>query len=216
MTSAEQEKRVGQLVSLTEARIIRSHRKPPSHFGQRWFSLFLVLVVSVSGLTAGGSLTHAPSAHPQSTLAADRPAEVENTTDNTSPFVATRDEYRVSRGADRTPPSKIEIVIAYALAQRGDPYRYGAAGPDAFDCSGLVMAAFARIGVKLPHYTGALIGYGRRVSRSAMQRGDIVFLASHHVGIYLGGGLMIVAPHTGSVVRVQTVYAFYAARRIVG
>jgi len=214
MTSAEQEKRVGQLVDITEARIIRSHRKPPSHYGRRWFFLILVVVVSVSGLSAAGSPTHAPATPLESTLAADQPPEVESTTDAPLPFVATREEYRVSRQAERTPP--IEVVIAFALAQKGDPYRYGAAGPNAYDCSGLVMAAFARIGIKLPHYTGALIGYGRRVSRSTMQRGDLVFLSSHHVGIYLGGGLMVVAPHTGSVVRVQTVYAFYAARRIVG
>lgn len=112
-------------------------------------------------------------------------------------------------------PAGIESVIQFALAQLGKPYRWGAAGPSSYDCSGLVMAAFSKIGIQLPHYTRALIGYGKAVSRSGLQRGDIVFPSGHHVAIYLGNGQMIHAPQPGEVVKISSVYAFYAARRLV-
>lgn len=111
--------------------------------------------------------------------------------------------------------TRVQVVISYALAQRGKPYRWNAAGPNSFDCSGLVLAAYARIGIHMYHYTGAMLKLGHRVSRGAMQPGDLVFPSSSHVGIYLGNNQMVVAPHSGSVVKVQTVYAFYAAVRIL-
>ena len=111
--------------------------------------------------------------------------------------------------------SRAQRVLAYALAQRGKPYRWGAAGPNSFDCSGLVMASYARVGIKLPHYTGALLGRGVRVSRAALRPGDLVFLTSGHVSLYIGGGRVVEAPHTGAYVRVVSIYSFYAARRVV-
>lgn len=117
--------------------------------------------------------------------------------------------------AAKTAKSRADKVIAYARKQIGDPYRWGAAGPDAYDCSGLVVAAYASIGIRLPHQTGDLVGKGRRVSRDQMQPGDLVFLSDHHVGIYIGGGKMIHAPHPGDHVRVAAVYAFYTARRLL-
>lgn len=111
--------------------------------------------------------------------------------------------------------SRAQRVIGYALAQRGDPYRWGAAGPNAFDCSGLVVASYARVGIRLPHYTGSLLHHGRPVARPQLRPGDLVFLSSHHVGLYLGGGRVVVAPHRGAVVRVQTIYAYYAGRRLL-
>lgn len=111
--------------------------------------------------------------------------------------------------------TRVQVVINYAMAQRGKPYRWNAAGPGAFDCSGLVLASYARIGITLYHYTGAMLNVGHRVSRGAMQPGDLVFPSSSHVGIYLGHNQMVVAPHSGTVVQVQTVYAFYAAVRIL-
>lgn len=110
--------------------------------------------------------------------------------------------------------SRIETVIAFALAQVGEPYVYAAAGPNSWDCSGLVMVAFGQIGIQLPHYTGAMIGYGTPVSHSAMQRGDIVFPEHGHVGIYLGNNQYVNAPQPGESVKVSGVYAFYAARHI--
>jgi cell wall-associated NlpC family hydrolase len=110
----------------------------------------------------------------------------------------------------------VGTVLAYAKAQLGKPYVWAAAGPNGFDCSGLVVASYARAGIKLPHQTGGLIGRGRSVSRSQLQPGDLVFPSSGHVGIYLGDGMMIHAPHRGDHVRIAKVYAFYAGRRIIG
>ncbi|MEV4512036.1 C40 family peptidase [Dactylosporangium sp. NPDC049525] len=110
----------------------------------------------------------------------------------------------------------VGAVLAYAKAQLGKPYVWAAAGPNSFDCSGLVMASYARAGIKLPHQTGGLIGRGRSVSRAQLQPGDLVFPSSGHVGIYLGNGMMIHAPHPGDHVRIAKVYAFYAGRRIIG
>ncbi|MET7420842.1 C40 family peptidase [Dactylosporangium sp. NPDC005555] len=110
----------------------------------------------------------------------------------------------------------MSAVIAYAKAQLGKPYVWAAAGPNGFDCSGLVVASYARAGITLPHQTGGLIGRGRSVSRAQLQPGDLVFPSSGHVGIYLGDGMMIHAPHPGDHVRIGKVYAFYAGRRIIG
>lgn len=106
-------------------------------------------------------------------------------------------------------------VVAYALAQVGDPYVWGASGPDAYDCSGLVAAAYATVGVRLPHQTGGIIRHGHPVTRDGLRPGDAVFTARGHVGIYIGGGRMVHAPQPGDHVRVAAVYAFYAGRRIV-
>lgn len=107
--------------------------------------------------------------------------------------------YRPSRGSHSG-------VVSVAMAQLGKPYRYGAAGPGAFDCSGLVMYCYARVGVRLPHSSSAQYGCGAPVSRSELSPGDLVFFYSpiHHVGIYVGGGNFIHAPHTGARVRVES------------
>jgi peptidoglycan DL-endopeptidase CwlO len=111
-------------------------------------------------------------------------------------------------------------ALRYALSRRGDPYVWGAAGPSAFDCSGLVMWAYAQVGISLPHYTGAQWTMGIHVSRSQLQPGDLVFFYADvsHVGMYIGNGLMVDAPDFGQAVQVQPVmWAVYAgAVRIVG
>jgi len=95
-------------------------------------------------------------------------------------------------------------AVSYARAQLGDSYVYGAAGPDAFDCSGLTMMAWAQAGVGLPHSSSAQYSSGPHVSSSDLQPGDLVFYYSpiSHVGIYIGNGLIIHAanPSTGVVV----------------
>lgn len=126
---------------------------------------------------------------------------------------------RVQRGAARPAVQQVALtstspVIAFALAQVGKPYRWAAAGPNAFDCSGLVLAAYARAGVRLPHQTGSMIRYGTPVARSQLQPGDIVFPSSSHVAIYLGGGKIVHAPKPGDHVRVAPLYSFWAARRL--
>jgi cell wall-associated NlpC family hydrolase len=102
-------------------------------------------------------------------------------------------------------------VIAYARAQLGKPYVWGAAGPDSFDCSGLTLKAWAQAGVSLSHYTGSQWDETARVAIADLQAGDLVFYgssgpSSEHVGLYIGGGQMIHAPHTGDVVKISSIY----------
>jgi cell wall-associated NlpC family hydrolase len=109
-------------------------------------------------------------------------------------------------------------ALEAALSRRGDPYVWGAAGPGEFDCSGLVVWAFAQEGISLPHYTGDLWNSGVHIPRADLEPGDLVFFFPDisHVGIYLGDGLMVDAPDFGEVVRVEPVYwsAFVGAVRI--
>jgi cell wall-associated NlpC family hydrolase len=100
-------------------------------------------------------------------------------------------------------------AIAYARAQLGKPYRYAAAGPDSFDCSGLTMRAWGAAGVSMPHYSGAQYSMFPKVPLGSMLPGDLVFWGpggSEHVGLYIGGGQMIAAPSTGDVVKIQAVW----------
>jgi peptidoglycan DL-endopeptidase CwlO len=100
-------------------------------------------------------------------------------------------------------------AIDFARAQLGKPYRYAATGPDSYDCSGLTMTAYAAAGISLPHYSGAQYSSLPHVPLDAMLPGDLVFWGaggSQHVGIYVGNGLMIHAPHTGDVVKIAPVY----------
>ncbi|SFN95275.1 MULTISPECIES: NlpC/P60 family protein [Actinomadura] len=93
-----------------------------------------------------------------------------------------------------------------ALTKLGSPYVWAAAGPNSFDCSGLVVWAYAQVGKSgLPHYTGDLFGLGTKVSRGALRSGDLVYFGSnlHHMGIYLGGGKYLHAPQTGDVVKIS-------------
>jgi cell wall-associated NlpC family hydrolase len=103
--------------------------------------------------------------------------------------------------------SVADKAIAFARAQQGEPYVWGATGPNSWDCSGLTQAAYRAAGVTLPRTTGEQVGVGTRVSQSAMQPGDLIFFYSDHshVGIYIGGGQMIHAPHTGTVVKVAPI-----------
>ncbi|MEV4137065.1 C40 family peptidase [Dactylosporangium sp. NPDC049742] len=105
-------------------------------------------------------------------------------------------------------------VVGFALAQVGKGYGFGSAGPDRFDCSGLVAAAFQRIGISLPHQTGGLARVGRPVGRGELRPGDLVFPASGHVGIYVGGGRMVHASTERGGVKLSPIYAFSFARRV--
>jgi len=119
------------------------------------------------------------------------------------------------------PPSQYGGVVGVAMAQLGKPYVYGTAGPDTFDCSGLVVYAYAAMGVSLPHSSYALWNEGVYVSRDQLEPGDLVFFDGlGHVGIYIGGGQFIHAPHTGTVVQIASLDGWYSsnyvgARRIL-
>jgi cell wall-associated NlpC family hydrolase len=110
-------------------------------------------------------------------------------------------------------------ALKWALSKVGDPYVWGAAGPNAFDCSGLVLWAYAQVGISLLHYTGDQWNEGEHISRDQLEPGDLVFFFSDlsHVGLYVGNGLMVDAPTFGIPVHVEPIYwsAFEGAVRIV-
>jgi len=99
-------------------------------------------------------------------------------------------------------------AVRYAMAQVGKPYQWGAAGPNAFDCSGLTMMAWRQAGVSLPHSSAAQYSVGRRISASELQPGDLIFRYSpiSHVSMYIGNGQQVSATRTGDYVRVQSLY----------
>ncbi|ASW52993.1 C40 family peptidase [Plantactinospora sp. KBS50] len=103
--------------------------------------------------------------------------------------------------------SAASTAIKTACAQVGDPYVWGATGPNSFDCSGLTQYAYKAAGIYLTHYTGAQWQSGHAVSRADSRPGDLVFFYSdvHHVGLYLGNGLMVHAPRTGKPVQVSSI-----------
>jgi cell wall-associated NlpC family hydrolase len=98
-------------------------------------------------------------------------------------------------------------ALRYALTKIGDPYVWGAAGPSSFDCSGLVMWAYAQVGISLEHFTGDQWNEGEHVSRAQLEPGDLVFFYADlgHVGLYIGNGLMVDAPTFGQDVQIQPV-----------
>jgi cell wall-associated NlpC family hydrolase len=113
-------------------------------------------------------------------------------------------------------PGSSGAAIRFALAQVGKPYKWGATGPNSYDCSGLVYAAFRSAGVSVPRTTYLLANIGSRVSKANLQPGDLVFPDPGHVQIYLGNGKVVESPHTGAFVRVVNMWGFWTARRIGG
>jgi cell wall-associated NlpC family hydrolase len=110
------------------------------------------------------------------------------------------------------PPATHGGVVGIAMRYLGIPYRWGGASPSGFDCSGLVMYVYAQVGVSLPHSSYAQYGMGSPVSRDQLQPGDLVFFDGlGHVGIYVGGGSFIHAPHTGDVVKISSMTGWYAS-----
>ncbi|MGK5733282.1 NlpC/P60 family protein [Streptomyces sp. URMC 124] len=117
------------------------------------------------------------------------------------------DRSAAPRGGVQAPTERAARAVAFAYSALGKPYVWGATGPAAFDCSGLTQAAWQAAGVSLPRTTYTQINVGRRISRSALAPGDLVFFYSgvSHVGLYVGGGRMIHAPHPGAPVRIAPV-----------
>ncbi|OEV14991.1 glycoside hydrolase [Streptomyces nanshensis] len=111
-------------------------------------------------------------------------------------------------GAGSSYAAKAEKVLAFARAQIGKPYVWGATGPSSYDCSGLTKAAWREAGVTLPRTTWDQVKVGTRVATSDLQPGDLVFFYDDisHVGIYKGDGMMIHAPKPGANVREESIY----------
>ncbi len=115
-------------------------------------------------------------------------------------------------GSTVAPPNVHGGVVGIAMQYLGVPYVWGGASPRGFDCSGLVVFVFAQIGISLPHSTYALWNVGSPVSRDQLQPGDLVFFSGlGHMGIYIGGGQFIHAPHTGDVVKISSLSGYYAS-----
>ncbi|MCX4698476.1 C40 family peptidase [Streptomyces sp. NBC_01373] len=119
----------------------------------------------------------------------------------------------------QAPNSRAAAAVSYAYSKLGSPYVWGATGPDAFDCSGLMQAAYRSAGISLPRTTYAQIDTGTRVSRSELLPGDLVFFYSaiSHVGMYIGNGQMVHAPNPSAPVRVAPIseMPFAGATRVV-
>jgi cell wall-associated NlpC family hydrolase len=115
-------------------------------------------------------------------------------------------------GSTIAPPNVHGGVVGVAMHYLGVPYVWGGSSPRGFDCSGLVMYAFAAIGISLPHSSYAQFNMGTPVSIGQLQAGDLVFFSgASHVGIYIGGGQFIHAPHTGDVVKISSLSGYYSS-----
>ncbi len=127
---------------------------------------------------------------------------------------ARRDRPRDDDRPSRSSRSGAARAIEFARDQIGEPYIWAADGPDSWDCSGLTMVAWAKAGVRLPHYSVAQYEQTRHISEDELRPGDLVFWADDasdpgtifHVGLYIGDGQMIHAPRPGSSVRVNSIY----------
>jgi cell wall-associated NlpC family hydrolase len=154
------------------------------------------LRIAVTGALAIGLLTSAPSLTTHAS-AADQTAQ-----------------HRQS--AAKAPSARrVSRAIDVAVAQKGDPYRYGAAGPNSFDCSGLTYYSFRKAGFRhIPRTSSAQANFAKRISRHAMRRGDLIFFYGsggvYHVGVYAGfhhGHRWVVhAPHSGTRVRTDRLW----------
>jgi peptidoglycan DL-endopeptidase CwlO len=117
---------------------------------------------------------------------------------------------RVDVSISAVPASgRAAAAVHFAMAQIGKPYVYGAAGPSAYDCSGLTMAAWGSAGVGLPHSSSAQYGSGTHISPSQLQPGDLVFYYSpiSHVGMYIGNGMIVNAENPSAGIRVTGLYS---------
>ena len=114
----------------------------------------------------------------------------------------------LGNGLPPPPNPNAAAVIQFAQEQLGKPYEYGAAGPNTWDCSGLTMVAWSQAGVSLPHSAAGQWDDTVRISYSQLEPGDLVFFYQpvDHVGIYVGNGTMIDAPHTGANVEYDSIW----------
>jgi peptidoglycan DL-endopeptidase CwlO len=111
------------------------------------------------------------------------------------------------------PPSRYGGVVGIAMQYLGIPYVWGGSSPSGFDCSGFAMYVYAQVGVSLPHHAASQYNYGVPVSYDQLAPGDLVFFNGlGHMGIYIGGGQFIHAPHSGDVVKISSLSdSWYAA-----
>jgi cell wall-associated NlpC family hydrolase len=174
---------------------------------------------SPPGVTSGGGGTR--SSPGPGTTATTQPAPTDPpTTDSAAP--TTTPPRTTPTTVPKSPPTTVpqpppnqqapgsQLAIDYARAQLGKPYQWGGAGPNSFDCSGLVMMAWEQADVYFPHLAQDQYDLTRRIPLSDLLPGDLVFYGTpddvYHVGLYIGGGEMIDAPETGQNVQIQSIY----------
>lgn len=163
-------------------------------------SALAVLTAGLTLTTLTGVPAHARDGRDAVALS---PAEVKQ--------VREQAEERAEEASEKV-SSRILLAQQTALAQRGDAYSYGAAGPDAFDCSGLVYYSYRRAGFDVPRTSGAQAAYTRRVARNDMRAGDLMFFYGaggvYHAAVFLrwdgGRAVMVHAPGTGQSVTVAS------------
>ena len=187
----------------------------------------LTLLLAPSALLAATSAftATAPGATPEPTPAGSpfatgtpTPAPTAATAPATQPLL-TEAQRRAQRRARRLARQR-RLVLRVTKQQLGVPYVYGGASRSGFDCSGLVLYVYQRLGWNLPHGATDQASHGRRVSLRHLEVGDLVFYGGSgyysHVGIYSGHGRVIDAPHTGAVVSYSPVGGAVTARRLIG
>ncbi|HEY2542476.1 MAG TPA: C40 family peptidase [Gaiellaceae bacterium] len=154
---------------------------------------------------AGGGEPQGPSLDP---LPVPAPA------DSTLPLLRTPAAVRKHLRTKRETPVLGNRIVGFAKHLIGVPYSWGGSSPrTGFDCSGFVRYVYGHFGVSLAHSSFSDFVRGRRVGRWAMKPGDLVFFdGAGHVGIYVGHGRFIHAPHTGTVVRISTMAGWYSSR----
>jgi cell wall-associated NlpC family hydrolase len=134
-----------------------------------------------------------------------------HTTTTTTSAKATTSRTTSTKAATHSSSGRGASVVAIASRYLGIPYVYGGASPRGFDCSGLTMYVYAQLGVSLPRTAAAQYGATTRIARSQAVPGDLIFFFTGgsvtHVAIYLGGNMMLAAPHTGDVVKKQSIYS---------
>jgi len=167
-----------------------------------------VAALLVPAFVAGGPAISSA----QEAFAAPVRAQAPDPTMHAHPTYVRMHATRARRGGRRPRPERVRSVLRAARSAIGTPYRYGGSSKESgFDCSGLTMWAWRRGGDSLPHSSSQQYQQVRHVRRANLQPGDLVFFYSpiHHVGLYVGDGWMIAAPHSGERVRRQRVYWQY-------
>ncbi len=164
-------------------------------------ALLVLVLVAFFAARAGGALGARARAHVHAHVHA-----------RTHIHVRARSHVRVSH-ATRVAREQARVV-RFARRFLGTRYLYGGTTPGSgFDCSGFTRFVYAHFGITLPHYSGAQFGLGRRVARGGLRPGDLVFFDGlGHVGIYVGRGLFIHAPHTGTRVSIASLAGWYSTR----
>ncbi|MGI5242897.1 C40 family peptidase [Dactylosporangium sp. CA-139066] len=139
-----------------------------------------------------------PASKPATKPANTKPATTKKTTSSGSkPGSSNTTTVKPPSGAAGT-------VVNFALAQVGKRYVYATAGPNTYDCSGLVMAAYAKVGIKLPHQSEQIAARGRQVPSGQWMPGDVIHMPGH-VAIYIGNGKMVEAANPSAGVRIAPV-----------